>query len=67
MRLSLQEAHQGEAEALLQRQEIDLAITELADRPAPGLKACTLLKLPFVLIVRQDSPIKSTRELLCPR
>ena len=63
VRLSLQEAHQGEAESLLQRQEIDLAITELADRPAPGIKAHTLLRLPVVLLARQDSPVKSAREL----
>ena len=64
VRLSLQEAHQAQAENLLQQQEIDLAITELADKPAPGLKACTLLKLPLVLLVRQDSPVKSAKELL---
>ena len=64
VRLSLLEAHQALAETLLHRQEIDLAITELADKPAPGLKACTLLKLPVVLLTRQDSPVKSARELL---
>ena len=64
VRLNLVEAHQASAESLLLRQEIDLAITEIADRPAPGIKACTLLKLPLVLLMRQDSPVKSARELL---
>ena len=62
-RLYLQEAYQAEAEALLTRHEIDLAITELADRPAAGIKAQTLLRLPLVLLVREDSPLKSVREL----
>ena len=63
LQLGLQEAYQAEAEAMLHRQEIDLAITELADRPAAGLKACTLLKLPLVLLVRADAGLSSTREL----
>ena len=63
LQLGLQEAYQAEAEAMLHRQEIDLAITELADRPAVGLKALTLLKLPLILLVRADSPISSTKEL----
>ena len=62
-RLYLQEAYQAEAEALLSRHEIDLAITEIADRPAAGIKAHTLLRLPPVLLVREDSPLKSAREL----
>ncbi len=63
VQLCLQEASQAQAEELLQRQEIDMAITELADRPVAGLKAHTLLRLPLVLLVRQDSPLKSAKEL----
>ena len=63
VQLCLQEADQAHAELLLQRQEIDLAITELADRPVPGLKAHTLLRLPLVLLVREDSPLRSAKEL----
>ena len=63
LQLGLQEAYQAEAEAMLHRQEIDLAVTELADRPAAGLKALTLLKLPLILLVRADSPLSSTKEL----
>ena len=62
-RLSLQEAYQAEAEALLTRHEIDMAITEMADRPAVGIKAHTLLRLPLVLLVRADSTLKSVREI----
>ena len=63
VQLCLQEASQAQAELLLRQQEIDLAITELADRPTAGLKAHTLLRLPLVLLVRQDSPLRSAREL----
>ncbi len=63
VQLCLQEATQAQAEELLQRREIDLAITELADRPLVGMKAHTLLKLPLVLLVRRDSPLKTAREL----
>ena len=62
-RLTLQEAYQAEAEALLTRHEIDMAITELADRPAAGIKAHTLLRLPPVLLVRADSTLKAAREI----
>ena len=62
-RLTLQEAYQAEAEALLTRHEIDMAITEMADRPAAGIKAHTLLRLPLVLLVRADSTLKAAREL----
>ena len=62
-RLNLQEAYQAEAEALLTRHEIDMAITEMADRPAAGIKAHTLLRLPLVLLVRADSTLKAAREL----
>ena len=63
LQLSLHEASQEQAEAFLQRQEIDLAITELADKPAAGLRAHTLLRLPLVLLVPEDSPLRSAREL----
>ncbi len=63
LQLSLHEANQQEAETFLQRQEIDLAITELADKPSPGLRAHTLLRLPLVLLVPKASPIRSAREL----
>ena len=62
VQLCLQEATQSQAETLLQQQEIDLAVTELADRPTAGLKAHTLLRLPLVLLVRRDSPLKNARE-----
>ena len=60
----LHEASHAQAEALLQKQEIDLAITELDGKPAPGLKSLTLLRLPLALLLPADSPIKTVRQLL---
>jgi DNA-binding transcriptional LysR family regulator len=60
----LHEASQAQAEALLQKQELDLAITELDGKPAPGLKSLTLLRLPLALLLPEDSPIKTVRQLL---
>ena len=58
IRLSLTQADQAEAERLLVEQRIDLALTELDGQPGEGIKACTLLKLPVVLLVREDSPLR---------
>lgn len=63
IRLSLTQADQAEAERLLVKQQIDLALTELDGQPGEGIKTCTLLKLPVVLLVREDSPIRSARDL----
>lgn len=63
LRLCLTQANQAEAENLLARQEIDLALTELDGQPTAGLKSATLLKLAPVLIVREDSPLRSAREI----
>ena len=63
IRLSLTQADQAEAERLLVKQQIDLALTELDGQPGEGIKACTLLKLPIVLLVREDSPLRSARDL----
>ena len=61
--LCLIQADQAEAEQLLAKQQIDLALTELDGQPSAGIKACTLLRLPLVLLVREDSPIRSARDL----
>lgn len=60
----LHEAGHALAEALLQKQEIDLAVTELDGRPAPGLKSLTLLRVPLVLLVPAASSFKTARALL---
>lgn len=49
--LTLHDANQAMAEELLRKREIDLAITELEERPTSSLKSCVLLRLPLVLVV----------------
>ncbi|MEO6969702.1 MAG: LysR family transcriptional regulator [Chthoniobacterales bacterium] len=61
--LRLHDANQAEAERLLQKHEIDLAVTELEGKPAAGLNSTILFKLPPVLLVPQRLKIKSAAEL----
>jgi DNA-binding transcriptional LysR family regulator len=61
--LQLHDANQAMAEALLQKQEIDLAVTELEGKPAAGLKCAILFELPLVLIVPKQLKVKSAADL----
>lgn len=62
--LHLREANQAEAEPLLQRGEIDLAITEAEGSAAAGLQSLVLARLPLVLLAREDSPVRSLKSIL---
>lgn len=64
LKLSLIDITAGEAGALLARHEIDLALTVLSDVRVPGLRFTELLRLPMVLLVPEDSPVKSFKKLL---
>ncbi|MBA3544174.1 MAG: LysR family transcriptional regulator [Chthoniobacterales bacterium] len=61
--LRLHDANQAEAERLLQKHEIDLAVTELEGKPAAGLNCAILCKLPLVLLLPARMKIKSAGEL----
>jgi DNA-binding transcriptional LysR family regulator len=61
--LRLHDANQAEAERLLQKHEVDLAVTELEGKPAAGLNSAILFKLPLVLLVPARMKIKSAAEL----
>lgn len=61
--LQLHDANHATAEELLHKHEIDLAITELEGKPAPGLNSAILLKLPLILIVSESSKIKAAADL----
>ena len=63
VRPALIEAGQAQAEELLGKQEIDLAITEIEGKPAAGLQSLTLLKLPLCLLVSKALPIRHARDL----
>jgi DNA-binding transcriptional LysR family regulator len=63
LKLSLREGFPAQLEALLQADEIDLAITLVEKKSAPGIHSFALLELPPVLLVEKNSPIKSAAEL----
>ena len=63
LKLSLREGSPAELEALLQRDEIDLAVTVMERKTAPGIHALALLELPPVLLVPKNSAVKSADEL----
>ena len=63
LKLSLREGSPAELEALLLRDEIDMAVTVMERKPAPGIHALALLELPLVLLVPKDSSVISADEL----
>lgn len=63
LKLSLREGPAAELESLLQRDEIDLAVTVLERKAAPGIHSLALLELPLVLLVPGNSAVKAAEEL----
>ena len=63
LKLTLREGYQPQIEAWLDKQEIDLGLTLLNARPAPGVTVLPLLTLPLMLIVPRASKLKSAEEL----
>lgn len=63
LKISLREGYQAELENLLQKEEIDLAVTVIEKKSAPGIRSVALLQLPLTLLVRHDSPITSAEQL----
>lgn len=61
-RLTLYDANQVAAEELLRKHEIDLAITELEGKPATPIKACTLVRLPLVLVVPKRMTVGTIKD-----
>jgi DNA-binding transcriptional LysR family regulator len=63
LKISLREGFPAQLEELLQKDEIDLAVTLIEKKPAPGIYSLALLELPLVLLVEKSNPIKSAEEL----
>jgi DNA-binding transcriptional LysR family regulator len=63
LKVALREGYQAELESLLQREEIDLAITLIDAKPAAGLHTVPLLELPLALLVENNSPLTSPESL----
>lgn len=63
MSVSLRDGYPAQLEALLLRDEIDLAITLVEKKATPGLNSLVLLELPMVLLAKQESGITSAEQL----
>ena len=63
LKIALREGYHAELETLLQREELDLAVTLVEKKAAPGIRAAALLELPLALLVESHSPIKSAEDL----
>jgi DNA-binding transcriptional LysR family regulator len=63
LKMSLREGFPAQLEALLQADEIDLAITLIEKNPMPGIHSLALLELSPVLLVEKNSGLKSAAEL----
>lgn len=63
LQFTLKEGDQSQIEQWLEKQEIDMAFTLLGDRCDGTVSAVPLLKIPLMLIVPKDSPIRSAETL----
>ena len=63
LKISLREGYPMEFENLLQMEELDLAITAIEKKPAPGLHSVALVKLPLVLLAPKGSRVTAAGQL----
>jgi DNA-binding transcriptional LysR family regulator len=63
LKITLREGYQAELESLLQREELDLAVTLIEKKSPPGIHSVALLELPLTLLVEKDSPVTKPEEL----
>jgi DNA-binding transcriptional LysR family regulator len=63
LKVFLREGYPAHLEALLQRDEIDLAFTLIDKGTAGGMRKLALLELPLVLLVRKDCGVTSPEQL----
>lgn len=63
LKIALREGYQAELESLLQREELDLAVTLIEKKSSPGIHSLPLLELPLALLVEKNSSLNSAAEL----
>jgi DNA-binding transcriptional LysR family regulator len=63
LKIALREGYPVEFESLLMKEELDLAVTTIEKKPAPGLHSIALVHLPLVLLVEKTSRITSADQL----
>jgi DNA-binding transcriptional LysR family regulator len=63
LKVSLREGCQGELEAMLQKEELDLAVTVIEKKSAPGIHSVALIEVPLALLVEKSSPLTAADQL----
>src|SRR5205085_11421155 len=63
LKIDLREGYQVELENLLQKEELDLAVTLIEKKSAPGIHSMALLELPLVLLVEKNSKVTAAEQL----
>jgi DNA-binding transcriptional LysR family regulator len=63
LKITLREGYHPELESLLQKEELDLAITLIEKKLEPGIRSMALVELPLALLVEKNSPITSAEDL----
>jgi len=63
LKMTLREGFQVELEAMLQKEELDLAVTLIEKKSAPGIQSAALIELPLTLLVEKSSPLTAPDSL----
>jgi DNA-binding transcriptional LysR family regulator len=63
LKIALREGYQAELESLLQKEDLDLAVTLIEKKSAPGIRSIALLELPLALLVEKGSDIAGADDL----
>jgi DNA-binding transcriptional LysR family regulator len=63
LRITLRQGYPAEFENLLLKEELDLAVTAIERKPAPGLRSVGLIELPVALLVEKSSRITAAEQL----
>jgi DNA-binding transcriptional LysR family regulator len=63
LKVALREGYQAELESLLQKEELDLAVTLIEKKSAPGIHTAALLELPLTLLVERSSDLTGPEQL----
>ncbi len=63
LKIGLREGYQAELESLLQKEELDLAVTLIEKKSASGIHSVALLELPLVLLTQKEGRITNAEQL----
>lgn len=64
LKLTLEQIGPTDAERHLLDERIDLAVTALHEKPAPGIRSEPLLSVPLVLLARSDQKVRNFSDLV---